>query len=167
MLDGFLRSPTDAGYLFYGADPADAARQAAPVAAARASCSAATVAFGFVVHAIVGGDLAIAPWRATRAADGWIGTCALGDRAGQPDVTFGNICFVALLCLVVVLVQVHATGGDRSCWCPTLYLAACVLGGAAVAKPVDHPQILLGAILIVMMAARPAGLLGARRVEVV
>jgi ABC-type branched-subunit amino acid transport system permease subunit len=50
---------------------------------------------------------------------------------------------------------------------PTLYLAACVWEGVLVAQPSITRQILLGVILIVMMNARPNGLLGRRRVEVV
>jgi ABC-type branched-subunit amino acid transport system permease subunit len=36
-----------------------------------------------------------------------------------------------------------------------------------VVNPAITTQIMIGAILIVMMAARPNGLLGARRVEIV
>ena len=50
---------------------------------------------------------------------------------------------------------------------PTLYLAACVWEGVLVQQPSITRQLLIGAILIVMMNARPEGLLGSRRVEVV
>jgi len=49
---------------------------------------------------------------------------------------------------------------------PTLYLGACVWEARLVAEPSITRQILIGAILIVMMNARPQGLLGSRRVEV-
>ena len=39
--------------------------------------------------------------------------------------------------------------------------------GVLVAQPAITRQLLIGAILIVMMNARPQGLLGSRRVEVV
>jgi ABC-type branched-subunit amino acid transport system permease subunit len=73
---------------------------------------------------------------------------------------------VALLCLVVLLGQLK----DR--WrtiliVPTLYLASCVWEARLVTVPAVTRLILLGAILIVVMNARPAGLLGARRVEIV
>jgi ABC-type branched-subunit amino acid transport system permease subunit len=48
-----------------------------------------------------------------------------------------------------------------------IYLAACVWEARLVAEPSITRQILIGAILIVMMNARPQGLLGTRRVEVV
>jgi ABC-type branched-subunit amino acid transport system permease subunit len=79
---------------------------------------------------------------------------------------FGNIGFVALLCLVIALVQTR--GAKRLLvMVPTIYLAACVWEARLVAQPSITRQILLGAILIVMMNARPHGLLGSRRVEVV
>ena len=50
---------------------------------------------------------------------------------------------------------------------PTLYLAACVWEARLAAQPSITRQLLIGAILIVLMNARPQGLLGSRRVEVV
>jgi ABC-type branched-subunit amino acid transport system permease subunit len=76
----------------------------------------------------------------------------------------GNWGFVALICLLVALVQV------RSRWRtillpPTLYLAAFVWETRLAAEPAITRQLMIGAILIVMMNARPQGLLGSRRVE--
>jgi ABC-type branched-subunit amino acid transport system permease subunit len=50
---------------------------------------------------------------------------------------------------------------------PTLYLAACAWEARLSQVPAITRLLLLGAILIVVMAWRPAGLLGARRVEIV
>ena len=81
-------------------------------------------------------------------------------------VTFGNICFVALLCLVVALAQVK--GRWRTILLiPTLYVAACAWEARLSQVPAVTRLLLLGAILIVVMAWRPSGLLGARRVEIV
>jgi ABC-type branched-subunit amino acid transport system permease subunit len=78
----------------------------------------------------------------------------------------GNVGFVVLICLLIALVQIR--GRWRTILLvPTLYLASCVWEGRLVADPSVTRQILLGAILIVMMNARPQGLLGSRRVEVV
>ena len=49
---------------------------------------------------------------------------------------------------------------------PTIYLAAFVWETRLVAEPSITRQLMIGAILIVMMNARPQGLLGQRRVEV-
>ena len=73
---------------------------------------------------------------------------------------------MALLCLVVALGQLK--GHWRTIlMVPTLYLAACVWEARLVTVPAVTRLLLLGAILIVVMNARPAGLLGARRVEIV
>ena len=50
---------------------------------------------------------------------------------------------------------------------PTIYVAACCWESRLIVNPAITTQIMLGAILIVTMAARPQGLLGERRVEVV
>jgi ABC-type branched-subunit amino acid transport system permease subunit len=50
---------------------------------------------------------------------------------------------------------------------PVIYLAAVVWESRLAVEPSITRQILIGAILIVMMNARPQGLLGKRRVEVV
>jgi ABC-type branched-subunit amino acid transport system permease subunit len=70
------------------------------------------------------------------------------------------------VCLLIALVQLRGRW-RTALMVPTLWLAACVWEGRLVAEPSITRQILLGAILIVMMNARPQGLLGSRRVEVV
>ena len=79
--------------------------------------------------------------------------------------TPGNIGFVVLVCLLIAVVQFQ--GRWRTLLLvPSIYLAACVWEARLVAEPSITRQILIGAILIVMMNARPQGLLGSRRVEV-
>jgi ABC-type branched-subunit amino acid transport system permease subunit len=78
--------------------------------------------------------------------------------------TAGNWGFVVLICMLIALIQV----GSR--WrtvllVPTLYLAAFVWETRLIAEPSITRQLMIGAILIVMMNARPQGLLGQRRVE--
>ena len=48
---------------------------------------------------------------------------------------------------------------------PTLYLAAFVWETRLVGEPSITRQLLLGALLVVMMLARPQGLIGKARVE--
>ena len=50
---------------------------------------------------------------------------------------------------------------------PTLYLAAFVWENRLVAEPSVTRILLLGALLIALMTARPQGLLGTARVEIV
>jgi ABC-type branched-subunit amino acid transport system permease subunit len=162
VLDGFLRSPTQAGYIFYGVIVVTMLIKLRPWTKL-AAVLGGTIAFGFAVHAIVSAfsSSAVAgnPGSTTWIDEHWAIVPA-------NPILFGNIGFVALLCLVVVLAQVK----DR--WrtiliVPTLYLASCVWEARLVTVPAITRLILLGAILIVMMAWRPAGLLGARRVEIV
>jgi len=165
MLDGFLRSPTEAGYLFYGVILITLIVRMRPWRKLVAVL-AATVVFGFVVHAIVEAISKTAVAGGPQSS-GWIAD-AVHNWVVVPSnpTTAGNIGFVVLLCLVIALIQVK--GRVRTVLLvPTLYLAACVWEGVLVAQPSITRQILIGAILIVMMNARPQGLLGSKRVEVV
>ncbi len=162
VVDGFLRSPTEAGYIFYGVIVITMFLRLRPWTKL-AAVLGGTIAFGFVVHAIVSafssGAVAGNPGSTTWIDLHWAIVPA------NPTL-FGNIGFVALLCLVVALVQVK--GHWRTVlMVPTLYLASCVWEARLVTVPSVTRLILLGAILIVVMNARPAGLLGSRRVEIV
>ena len=80
--------------------------------------------------------------------------------------TLGNYGYVLLICLLIALVQVDSRW-RTILLPPTLYLASFVWETRLVVEPAVTRQIMIGAILIVMMNARPQGLLGQRRVEVV
>ena len=165
ILDGLLRSPTDAGYLFYGLILLTLVVRVRPWRRL-AGVLAGTVAFGFAVHAIVSALSSSAVAGGPQSA-GWIAS-ALRDWVVVPasPTVPGNIGFVVLICLLIALVQVHGRW-RTALMIPTIYLAACVWEGRLVVEPSITRQILIGAILIVMMNARPQGLLGTRRVEVV
>jgi branched-chain amino acid transport system permease protein len=124
------------------------------------------VGFGYAFHAIVaavwpagtkgqaaGGD-AIA-----RAVQGWV------IRPEHNATLIGNYAFVGLIAAVLALTLL------RGLWrtvflVPTLYLAAFVWENRLVFEPSVTRLILLGALLIVLMNARPQGLLGTARVEI-
>ena len=164
-LDGLLRSPTEAGYIFYGLILATMVVKIRPWARLGAILGA-TVVFGIVVHTIV---KAISPSAVAGGpqSSGWISDLVHNWVVVPSNPTrAGNIGYVLLLVLVIALVQVKGRWRDVL-MVPTLYLAACVWEGVLVAQPSITRQILLGVILIVMMNARPNGLLGRRRVEVV
>jgi ABC-type branched-subunit amino acid transport system permease subunit len=164
-LDGFLRSPAQAGYIFYGVILATLIVKLRPWQRLVAVL-AGTVAFGLALHAIVKAISASAVAGGPQSG-GWISDLVHNWVIVPANSTrAGNIGYVVLIALLIALVQV------RDKWrtillIPTLYLAACVWEGRLVAEPSITRQILLGAILIVMMNARPQGLLGSRRVEVV
>jgi branched-chain amino acid transport system permease protein len=165
VYDGFLRSDAQAGYIFYGLILLTLIVKLRPWQKL-AGVLGATIALGFALHAIVKAISANAVAGGPQSG-GWVAD-AVRDWVIVPAnaVRWGNIGFVLLLCMVIALVQLR--GRWRTIlMVPTLYLAACVWEGRLVAEPSVTRQILIGAILIVMMNARPQGLLGTRRVEVV
>ena len=163
VYDGLLRSPAEAGYLFYGLILLTLLARLRPWRRL-ALVLAATVALGFAAHAIAGavsaGAVAGQP-----GSSGWIGD-ALRDWVSVPAnaQTAGNFGFVALISLLVALVQVSSRW-RTILLPPTLCLASFVWETRLVTNPSITRQLMIGAILIVMMNARPQGLLGQRRVE--
>ena len=104
--------------------------------------------------------------RPSRAACGWIGS-AVSHWVIVPSnaATYGNILFIAMICMLIALVRLE--GRARLILAvPTIYVAACCWESRLIVNPAITTQIMLGAILIVTMAARPNGLLGTRRMEV-
>ncbi len=78
----------------------------------------------------------------------------------------GNIGFVVLIAALIALVQVRGRW-RTALLVPVLYLAAFVWETRLVIDYSITRQLMIGAILIVMMNARPQGLLGQRRVEAI
>jgi branched-chain amino acid transport system permease protein len=127
---------------------------------------AGTVGFGFAVHAIVS-----AAW-----PRGVHGQAAVGGVLGSGlrswvilpsnPMTIGNVAFICLVLAVLVLTLLRGWV-QRVAMIPTLYLAAFVWENRLVVEPSVTRLILVGVILIVLMNARPQGLLGTSRVEIV
>jgi ABC-type branched-subunit amino acid transport system permease subunit len=163
IYDGLLRSASDSAYLFYGAILLTLVVKVRPWRRL-GLIMAATVVFGLVVHAIAA---AVSPAAVAGSpqSGGWIAD-VLRDWVIVPanPATAGNYGFVALICLLVALVQVK--GRWRTIlMVPTLWLATFTWETRLIVEYQITRQIMIGAILIVMMNARPQGLLGARRVE--
>jgi branched-chain amino acid transport system permease protein len=125
-----------------------------------------TVALGYAAHAVassawprgVHGEHLVGGWFGD-GLDGWV------IHPTNPR-TIGNVAFVILVFAVLLLTMVH--GWWR--WLgliPTLYLTAFVWDNRLVVEPSITRLILIGVILIVLMNARPQGLLGTSRVEIV
>ena len=160
-----LRTPGHATWIFY------VALAAGLVAFVRpwrwlAIVAGGTIAFGYVVHAIVS-----AAW-----PNGVAGSPAIGGPLGSfldswqlypaNPRTIGNVAFVALVFVCMLLTLLH--GWVR--WVvliPTLYLASFTWENRLVMEPSITRLILIGVILIVLMNLRPQGLRGAARVEIV
>jgi ABC-type branched-subunit amino acid transport system permease subunit len=139
----------------------------------------ATVAFGIAVHAIVAaawprgvhGLVSISGTDFSKG--GWLGWglrhwLVLPGRTYElGQYTWFNVALVALIGLVLALTMLR--GWAR--WValvPTLWLAALVWETRLVEEGTGPTRfLLLGAILVVLMAARPQGLLGTQRVEIV
>lgn len=131
-----------------------------------AAVLAATVAFGFVAHAVAGAIdeswTAGAPPESsllTRTIDAWVAIPAsLGDA--KP------LAYIALVGLLLVATIVK--GASRfALLVPTLYLAVFVWENVLSAQPDVTRFVLLGAMLVGIMVTRPWGVLGERRVEIV
>ena len=79
---------------------------------------------------------------------------------------WGPLSYVSLVSLVLLLTLLK--GWTRiAVLIPTLYLAAFVWENVMLEKPEATRFIVLGAILVAVMVARPAGLLGEKRVEII
>jgi ABC-type branched-subunit amino acid transport system permease subunit len=161
--DGLLRSPIEAGVLFYGLILLTLVAKLRPWRRL-AAVLAATVALGLAAHAIARAISASAVAGGPQSG-GWIAD-ALRQWVIVPAnaQTAGNWGYVILICLLIALVQVSSRW-RTILLPPTLCLASFVWETRLVVEPSVTRQILIGAILIVMMNARPQGLLGQRRVE--
>jgi branched-chain amino acid transport system permease protein len=159
-----LRNPNQAAYVFYGLILATLLARMRPWRKL-AAVLAAIVAFGFAAHAIVGAISSTAVAGQPQSG-GWLGS-ALEHWVIVPEnaKTAGNIGFVLLVVALIALVQLKGRW-QTVLLVPTVYLAACVWEARLAVEPSVTRQILVGAILIVMMNARPQGLLGTRRVEI-
>ncbi len=124
-----------------------------------------TAALGFVVRAItVGGwpdSIVDTATRASNLAEGVSGWVIVLESSE----TVGNVAFVVLVVLVLALVQLSGIW-RTALMVPVIYLGVFVWENRLVADPSITRQLLFGAILVILMASRPQGLLGTRRVEV-
>jgi ABC-type branched-subunit amino acid transport system permease subunit len=162
MLD-LLRDPGQASAAFYGVIAVTLIAKIRPWKRLGAIVGGAVV-LGFVVNAI-----ATPIWPGTFEGevestgplasflDSWI-------VVPTDPVTPGNWAYCALIACVLALPLLRGWRRDALV-VPTLYLAAFVWETRLVGEPSITRQLLLGALLVVMMLARPQGLIGRARVE--
>ncbi len=160
-----LRTPDHARWIFYGVIVFSLLAKLRPWRWL-AVVLGGTVALGFAVHAIVA-----SVWsRGTEGAieeGGFLGGPLQHWLVlpSNPD-QIGNYAFVGLIAAVIALTTLR--GRIRTlALVPVLYLAAFVWENRLVIEPSITRLLLLGAVLIALMNARPHGLLGAPRVEIV
>jgi len=106
-------------------------------------------------------------WRVQRSIEGGRLASLLEGWVIHPvnSTRLGNAGFLLLVAAVIVVPRLR--GLPRTLLAvPTLYLAAFVWENRLVAEPSVTRILLLGALLIVLMNARPQGLLGSARVEI-
>jgi hypothetical protein len=126
----------------------------------------ATVALGVAIRLA-----AEALWPHAVTAAG-AGSDALGRALGAwvvvptKPVAIGNAAFVLLVAALLAFTRLRGTARTMAL-VPLLWLAAFVWESRLAAEPSVTRQLLVGAILVVMMNARPHGLLGRPRVEAV
>jgi branched-chain amino acid transport system permease protein len=127
---------------------------------------AGTLALGFAAVALAE---AVAPsWTGGNVVDGgrltWFIEHWVLLPTGHPK--FGEVAYVVLVAAIVVVAQLR--GHWRTvALVPTLYLVALVWENILIEQPAVTRLILFGALLIGLMMARPQGLLGTPRVEIV
>jgi ABC-type branched-subunit amino acid transport system permease subunit len=98
------------------------------------------------------------------------GSDALGRALGAwvvvpaRPVAIGNAAFVLLVAALLVLTRLRPAARTVAL-VPVVWLAAFVWESRLSGQPSVTRQLLVGAILVVMMNARPHGLLGRPRVE--
>jgi ABC-type branched-subunit amino acid transport system permease subunit len=161
-----LREPGDSRFLFYAVvllGLIGTLRFSRRLAAVLAG----TLVFGFALHALA------------RAIDGsWTeGAASGGGRLGEwatdwvvvPGDLAGWVTPVSYIGLVAAVLTLTVVRGRTRLvlLVPTLYLAAFVWENVMLVKPEPTRFVVLGAILIAVMIARPEGLLGEKRVEIV
>ncbi len=165
VLPEVLENPDQARLLFYGLVVLTLLARLRPWRRLAAVLTG-TVAFGLVVHAVVGAvwsrgtaGAILEPTALTR----WIDDFVLLPSSPR---TIGNVAFVVLVAAVLGLTLLR--GRLRlTALVPVLYLAAFVWENRLVDEPSITRILLLGALLVVLMNARPQGLLGTSRVEIV
>jgi ABC-type branched-subunit amino acid transport system permease subunit len=161
-----LRTPAEARWLFYGVILLALAAKLRPWPRLVA-VGASLVGLGFALHAIAdavwprmtGGTIEGGGFIA-RIVDSWV---LLPSHPEQ----LANWAYVVLIAAILLLTQI------RGLWrtvalVPTLYLAVFVWENRLIQETAGATRlILLGALLIVLMNARPQGLMGTARVEIV
>jgi len=161
-----LREPGDSRFLFYVLSVLGL------VGALRFSRRLAvvlggTLVLGFAVHELA--EAIDGSWTAGAARD-----CGrLGEWATQwvvvPSSLANWVTPVSYIGLVAAVLTLTLLRGwlRLALLVPTLYLAAFVWENVMLAKPEPTRFVVLGAILIAVMVARPEGVLGEKRVEIV
>jgi ABC-type branched-subunit amino acid transport system permease subunit len=165
VAEALLSSPTDSAYLFYGLILVALVARIRPWRRL-AAVLAGIVGFGVALRAIVGA-ISQSAVAGSPGSSGWLGSLMRHYViVPHSSLSYGNILYVALIPALVLLVRLKGTR-QLVAVIPTVYLAACCWESRLIVDPGITAQIMLGAMLIVTMAARPNGILGKGQVPVI
>jgi ABC-type branched-subunit amino acid transport system permease subunit len=160
-----LRSQQNASWLFYGLILLVIATKVRPWRKG-AVLLAGVVGFGFAVHAIA--DAAWPRLTAAHALSGGFLKRVIESWVLLPSnpVKIADYCYGILIAAILLVTRLKGVR-RLAALIPTLYLAAFVWENLLIEQTAGATRlILLGALLIVLMNARPQGLLGTSRVEI-
>jgi hypothetical protein len=161
-----LRGPDDARLLFYGAMLVGLALAIRPWLRL-AAVLAGTIVFGYAVHLIVGAAWPRGTARIAAEGEGLMGSFVeswvlLPTEPGD----IGNVAFVVLVAAVLGMTLLRPSLRAFALP-PILYLSAFVWENRLIFQPSVTRLLILGALLVILMNARPQGLFGTTRVEIV
>jgi branched-chain amino acid transport system permease protein len=168
-----LRSPEDASWLFYGVVAITLLVMLRPWWRGSAVLTV-TIAFGFVVHelaaqvkpSLVGGTT-FGEARIDDLVDSWVLLPEnIVTQDGLPAGALGRLGYMGFVAAILGLTLVRSQRWRTVGLVPVVYLAACVWENLLVAQPAVARFVLIGAMLVALMAARPEGLFGRQRVEI-
>jgi len=169
-----LQTPENASVLFFAALAVGLAAVTRPLWRLAAVASA-TIVFGLVVHEVAeqirpslvdgtsrGGS------RIDEVVSHWVllpESIVTGD--GLPAGASARLMYMGLIAAVLGLTLVRNTMWRSVLLVPTLYFACVVWENIMLPQPSVARFVLIGAMLVTLMAARPQGLFGKPRVEIV
>jgi ABC-type branched-subunit amino acid transport system permease subunit len=165
VAEQMLSSPTDAGYLFYGLILFALIVKVRPWRQL-GWVLGGIVALGFAAHGIAS-LISHSLVAGHPGSGGWIGSVVSHYVIVPSDpVGYGNVLYIVVLCALIGVVRLE---GLRRLLAviPTVYIAACCWEARLIVNPAITTQIMIGVVLIVTMAARPEGLFGSKRVEII
>jgi ABC-type branched-subunit amino acid transport system permease subunit len=160
-----LRTPETARWLFYGAIVVGLVTRLRPWPRL-AGVLAALVGLGFAVHALADEVWPRATARGIEDESAVAGVLESWVLLPSEPRQLGNWAFVALVAAFLLVTRL-GTPWRTIALVPVLYLAAFVWENLLIQEVSGAtPLILLGAVLVVLMNARPQGLFGTARVEI-
>ncbi len=160
-----LRTPEDASWIFFGLLILTLPFVIKPLWR-WATVVAGTIVFGFVVHALAdafwergtSAEVVGATW-IDRLVDSWV-------LLPADPVEVGRAAYLLLVAAILGITLLRGWWRTLA-YIPVFYVSVCVWENVMVVQPAVSRYILIGAMLVALMAARPQGLFGTARVEIV